>query len=347
MKTRKDILEYIENNKKAFKECHERLIPYYLDNDTSLTANLLKPSANFDNRMDFVLPLCLEIMTEEQKNLLFNNKDFAEKMYINGELSYMLTPVEVKTIIKKAKEYLNINVDCIQCFTCVEDFDNITDEELEIILDMPTPPVKEFTKIFGDKYLKALIEDDENVYKLRFEEDEDFVLKQLIKRPEPLDLVKLHYTRFEWQDYINLIKKHHGYLKHLPYIINHERTIVNRVWNDSDLDEIIRYLTIVCQCCINKDIPDYQLKRLKDLAGVIRINNFNWDACYGAIMDRYTKTGQIALEEPKNKKAAPRWALLFDNKYEIFDTEKELNDVVKKHLKKNPDFTYIKTKITN
>lgn len=223
----------------------------------------------------------------------------------------------------------------------VEDFDNVTDEEIKNVFLGSSRDGNESYGIacvlFGEdrvipliaKYLREdAIASNINNYPLRIGESQALIMKifkalddETVPKYYPVNLTAERFFRI-------LCKEDRRQLINTPMFANE---VANRMWDDQEsYDDITRYCAIIAKCCSNKAIPSYQLNKIKIFAPLVQMYGYNFNQIFTAIKGSFNEDGSIKQEVLALGKVqrAPKpeqtyYCVIKDGNIQIFKSEEE------------------------
>ena len=95
-------------------------------------------------------------------------------------------------------------------------------------------------------------------------------------------------------------------------------------------NDLIRYCAIIAKCCYNRNIPSYQLAKIKVFAPLLQMYAYNYKSVFEAIKGSFNPDGSIkeeVLNLAKNRKAVKvdqiYYCVIKDGNIQIFKSEEE------------------------
>lgn len=220
---------------------------------------------------------------------------------------------------------------------CVEDFDNITDESIKDIAHSTSYGNISYTitcMLFGKEkviplIIQSLQENAESRNKIlnnRIDEDEDIMTKIFTGLDD--ETVKKCRPNYCMDKYLKLCIKDSRYLIHAESFLEED---ANWLWEKSDkYNDLIRYCAIIAKCCHNKNIPSYQLSKIKIFASLIKMYTYDYKNVFEAIKNSFNQDGSIkqevlTLSKPKKVTKINQiyYCVIKDGNIQIFKTEEE------------------------
>lgn len=222
---------------------------------------------------------------------------------------------------------------------CVQDFDNITDKEIIDVANSRNGNQNTSYSIactlFGeDKVIPLIIKGlqengkkSDEIISFRANEEED-LMQKILTGLDDESVKKYQPNSFHLSGYLRLCNMDQRYLIHANYFLTDE---ANNIWEQQDeYTDIIRYCGIIAKCCGNRNIPSYQLNKIKVFAPLIQMYMYNYQNVFNAIKDSFNADGSIKQEVLTLSKAKKQpkpeqtyYCVIKDGNIQIFKSEEE------------------------
>lgn len=245
-------------------------------------------------------------MTPDQRKSLFTETAYVDALISNLRPSHwqFFEPEEIKMMLSVTKVHKD-SIKLEMVLANIEDFNNVKEEELKHLFDDNHRALDRFVEIFGDLVKKV-------IYKTKKPElDHRDISKELrhellVNAPKPiLEDMGWHRIFDNPEEMIALCEADARYLPAIKKYVDYaDRGTANRVWaNEAKVySDFYRHAFIIAQCCINKEIPQYQAAKLKDYAVMCKMYAWDFNQVIVAMKDMLDSTGKIRAEVPKGDK---------------------------------------------
>ncbi len=284
----------------------KEFVEYMQTRDDSVTANLTKEVVLKQIKYDFnftidqgnsdkpssyrILNKLLGRLSAEQIDELFEDttfvKDIAATMGLMGYVLFF-EPKHVRTILKKGGLY---EPHFMMLLSAIEDIDNPTDEELEMVIEKGGfANLSLYRFLWGERAYNYLYKDVNVFYIGNFSTHTftvDFIDFFATLPPEYIDKVS-----FEDLHFFNCVTMHALcirnplYLTHLNKIINPKLATITHIMGSTKYTQLFKLCAAVAYYCNKQAIPDSQKSFLKEYASLIRIYQYDYHTVLAHIVN--------------------------------------------------------------
>lgn len=284
----------------------KEFVEYMQTRDDSVTANLTKEVVLKQIKYDFnfaidqgnsdkpssyrILNKLLGRLSAEQIDELFEDttfvKDIAATMGLMGYVLFF-EPKHVRTILKKGGLY---EPHFMMLLSAIEDIDNPTDEELEMVIEKGGfANLSLYKFLWGERAYNYLYKDVNAFYIGNFSTHTftvDFIDFFATLPPEYIDKVSfedLHF--FNCATMNTLCIRNPLYLTHLNKIINPKLATITHIMGSTKYTQLFKLCAAVAYYCNKQAIPDSQKSFLKEYASLIRIYQYDYHTVLAHIVN--------------------------------------------------------------
>lgn len=227
----------------------------------------------------------------------------------------------------------------------IEDFDNITEDDLKFIVVTSRHYLfSALSVIYGDAVYKSFAETlltrPHIINDLSSDTDKLNILK-CIPKDKISGLPVTTFKDLSAKSFYELTKLHEEWYMRLNDFIRKDG-LANNIYK-GDFDDIFKTAAIIAECCRNKNIPTYQLNRIKNYAALLRIHNFDFKLCLKALLDIADNPEKMPVVTFKKKSMQKKYIVVNLDNYTsvIYDTEEEANKAYIENKKLSPNTNYI------
>lgn len=361
MRTRNDILQEIIN---AFasstysntdKSCFNSTFRYFKYNSLGEDRLQIKTKQelidSFSER-GFLLYALLSNIPENELNRLLESqrikKALCDEIENNTEVLTLFKPEFILKLLDGLKN--RVFIEQMSTFSAIEDFDKITEEQLRVLVKPNNSSDQSyldiFEKIFGDKVYSAFASlFDFGPINLRgFSNGKKIEL--LIKALKEVKTESLHNVLksfpnnlFSIHDLEKLCVEDPRYYTFLDIILKRCYSgFENKAFEQKNCNELFRYACLVAKCCNSRELPAYIQTKLKAVAPLIKLYNFEYAQVIAALKDMY-KENNNSLQIKSEKKANKLFAFIDNNgNLQTFNTKEERKMAINKIKESNKEF---------
>jgi len=313
---------------------------------------------NFGN--DLMLIYTLNTMPEVDRKKLLSDEGYCNRFLdrVDEEYAVELHWSDVKLLIKNATNHQE-RISLSWMFAAIEDFNNVTDEEIKHLYDEDYRFMDVYVSLFGDRVKDMLyaIEDDRQKELQRDDMSKEIREEILVNAPKPIKVIWRWIRGFESAHLIKLCEKDDRYIPQIiDYLDSAPRGEANKVWENSNevaryygngvsFPDLYRYLFIIAQCCINKQIPAYQATKLKEYAPLMKMHNWNFDAMAEIVKGNFAATGKVKITIPKVISSGTKIVFTLstpEGRLMNFKTEEDRDNIYTKYKTAFPNEVYEK-----
>lgn len=233
----------------------------------------------------------------------------------------------------------------------IEDFDNLTEDDLRFIVVTSRHYLfSALHVIYGDAIYKpfaeTLLTRPHMINDLSSDTDKLNILK-CISKDKISTLPITTFKELSAESFYELTKLHKEWYLRLNDFIKRDG-LANNIYKDTtSFDTTFKIAAIVAECCRNRNIPTYQLNRIKNYAALLKIHNFDFKLCIKSLLDIADDPEKIATITPKKRSIQKKYIVvnLDTNTSVVYDTEEEANKAYIENKKLSPNTNYIMSSI--
>ena len=224
---------------------------------------------------------------------------------------------------------------------CIEDFDNVSDEDVvEVATSKCSAQGTSYgiaCTLFGEDRVVSLITEyvkgkvkasQEKIFQYDVCEEQGSLLEKILLKLDDETVKGCYPASYRESGYLKLCQKDPRYLIHAQNFLEED---ANAIWDTvSENNDLIRYCAIIAKCCYNRNIPSYQLAKIKVFAPLLQMYAYNYKSVFEAIKGSFNPDGSIkeeVLNLAKNRKAVKvdqiYYCVIKDGNIQIFKSEEE------------------------
>lgn len=281
-------------------------------------------------------------LSDEDKQKMLNDKVYLESLKSIDKYYTRYIPFEYRKAICGYTDDRRDALSIWDKLMCIEDFDNVTDEQILDLIDTQLNCVSHSYEIvrylFGDdraidlivKSIETKVAKGEKI-RLNSYSQKDmtktlfFAVAQKLS-DECVPNVYCH-DMLEIKEYLDFCMKDKRWFIHAKMF---DEALANKVFEAQNAyNDLQRYAMIISRCCKCGEIPAYQAKRLKAFSVLIQLYGYNYSQVLPAMLSKFDADGKLIPDETTvNKPKADdslRYVIIKDGNIKVYKT-KDIRD---------------------